>query len=245
MSNHIDPSRISISGMVLSSGGDVSIAPDARFSVQASDFYRHDESDHQFVGAAIGGLDESEFKKKKPILLFKISNESVARKAYSIAELLAIPGFPDNVSWVSNAAGTPEFDRFFEVTEDGVSVKKRVVVEDQVEANTCEYNESIKKDPSGIVGVVKNGVVSADRVANVSEGFDAPEDSQSWRFLGNGVVYWFADAGEESNSLVSKHLSNHGWVVERHAIITFTETPDTETPDTLSMSGAKQKKKKA
>ena len=37
-SGHLDPSRVKIDGMQLNSGGDLNISPDARFSVQSSEF---------------------------------------------------------------------------------------------------------------------------------------------------------------------------------------------------------------
>jgi hypothetical protein len=228
MSNHIDPAKVTVDGMRLSSGGDVNISPDARFSVQPSEFYRYDESDHQFVGATIGGLDESEFKKKRPVLLFKFTNESTVRRAYSLAELLELPGFPDNVSWVSNAAGAPEFDRFFEITEDGVSVKKQVVHD--LNGNS-EYLDTIKKDPTGVSGFLVSGAVTSRKNDNIVETGDSPDDSQTWRYSPvTGSVYWYNDAGDEANALVTAHLRERGYRVSKHVTINFQDL-ESEKPE--------------
>jgi hypothetical protein len=222
VSNYVDPLKISIDGMRLTSGGDVSLAPDAKFTVQPSEFCSYDESDPQFVGAAIGGLDESEFRKKKPVLLFKLANDSTLRKAYSMAELLETPGFPDMVSWVSQAIGTPEFDRFFEVTEDGVSVRKQAVPGNSIEDNTDEYLEMARIDPSGISGTVIGDIVSSSKRGDITEIEHSPESSYVWLYSPRTeAVYWFSDAGTRVESLVSEHLLEGGHTVSKHAVITL------------------------
>jgi hypothetical protein len=243
-SGHLDPPKVKVEGMTLSSGGELNIAPESRFGVQPSEFYRSDEDDHQFVGAAIGGLDISEFKRKKPVLLFKLSNEATMRKAHSIAELVEIPGFPENVSWVSNAKGTPAFDRFFEVTEDGISVKKPKA--DEVEEASEEYFDLVmQRDPSGLVGVATlDGKISSSRRENIDEIGDSPEDSLIWRYSSlTGAVYWFSDPGGEIIKSVSDHLASKGYKVSKNSIVKQTQTAGDEVDEVDSPQEEERLKK--
>jgi hypothetical protein len=230
-SSHLDPSKIKIEGMQLNSGGDLNISPDARFSVQPSEFYRSDADDHQFVGAAIGGLDEPEFKRKKPVLLFKLSNESLMRKAYSIAELFEVPGFPENVSWVSNASGTPAFDRFFEVTENGISIKKSKQQEGVEDASNEYFGLILKTDPSGVVGNLGfDGKIYSYKKENIGETGDPQEDTLIWMYSSlTGGVYWLSDPGEAAFNLVSEYLSKKGYKVSKNATIQFSGTQSEES----------------
>ena len=221
--NHLDPNRVSINGMRVSSGGLINISPDTAFTMGSSDSHREDETDRTYVGLALQGLSASEFRKKNPVLLFKMAGDDTIRKAFSIQELIDMRGFPEDVVWVSKAEGSPAFDMFFEVTPGGaVKPKEKMSLSD-----IGLYSECLKRKASGVVGYVTAGyAIVLDKVDNINKlDFGLLRGPELDRFnfkydSSTGITYWWSDTNDTITAMLDHKLSSMGYKVTRNVIVT-------------------------
>lgn len=220
---HLDPYKVSIDGMKVSSGGSINLSPDARFSLNQSDLFRSDEQDDRFVGYALSGMSGSEFKKKVPVLLFKMIGDETARKAYTIQELIDLEGFPENVVWVSKMEGSPAFDKFFEVTPTG-SVKAREVMNiPDIESYSASLSSGVVP---GVVGSLGSGMdLQANKVNDIHLEMDfgsiKSPDRLYFKFdHSSGMVYWWLDTNDTATAILDRRLSSMGYKPSKHIIIT-------------------------
>ena len=240
--SHLDPSKVVVDGLRVASGGDVNIAPESRFTVQASESFRYSEEDQHLVGSALKGASQTEFRRRDPVMLFTMPGDSVPRKAYSVQELLDTPGFPEDVTWVSG--NSPAFDKFFMNTPSGVRAKEKMLIDDM-----ASYAASLKANPPGVSGTIaKDMAIWMTQTANIHlSTFDAlgPPDLLKFKYDGvTGTVYWWIDNTETTNVMLEHKLSAMGYRVSKHVRVQPDDVADLAQEESPPAPKKPAKKKK-
>lgn len=223
--NSLNPEDIQVKGKRVLSGGQLSVSPDARISTSPSEKYRFDAGDTHWLGKLLQG--ESEFKRRDPILLFKLPTDNHVKAAYSIPELLETPGFPDQVTWVSRAGSA--FDRFFVSNPDGsISPKSK-------ETDVVQYVEDSdqKEQRNGLLGSTKLDLSVRFKKSHDIYGdrhdTSVADDDFRWRFdAEDQVLYWWLEESipEDVREETVSYLAEKGFHVIRQVNMSTRGLPE-------------------